>query len=396
MPRQRLTDKAVANLKADGQRIEIYDTLLPGFGLRVSPKGAKSWFAFTRVHGHPTRITLGRYPVLGLKDAREAARKTLMEASAGADPRPERKVKPYTVETLIEEFARRHLVKLAAKSQAETLRYLNGRFLTRFRGRPPGSIKRAEIRALLDDIMDEGKPTTANRLLAAVRKLFNWAMERGEIEVSPCLGLKAPAREVQRDRFLSMEDVARLWRATEDISPINRAFVRVLLLTGQRRETVAQLRRSQITDGVWDIPGAAMKGGRRHTLPLPPLVLDIIDETPATGDGDLVFSIDGERHIGGFSKLKRQLDAASGLEDWRLHDLRRTAGTHIARLGFPRIVVSKILGHTEAGITQIYELHAYDREKREALEAWAGEVTSLPPPSPRSAAPLQSASATRA
>jgi integrase len=103
-------------------------------------------------------------------------------------------------------------------------------------------------------------------------------------------------------------------------------------------------------------------------------VLDIINETPATGDGDLVFSVDGKRQIGGFSKLKAQLDAASGLADWRLHDLRRTAGTHIARLGFPRIVVSKILGHTEGGVTQIYELHTYDREKYEALMAWTGAV----------------------
>lgn len=376
MPRQKLTEKTIANLKASGERLEIYDTYLPGFGIRISPSGGKSWFAFTRIHGKAARVTIGRYPVLGLKEAQVAARKVLAEVAAGGDPRPEKKPPPDTIETLIAEFAKRHLVKLAAKSQQETLRHLNGRFLDRFAGRPPDTIKRAEVRALLDDIVDAGKPTTANRMLAAVRKLFNWAMERGEIEISPCLGLKAPAKEVQRDRFLSMEEVALLWRATETLSPINQAFIRVLLLTGQRRETVAQLRRSQITKDIWDIPGSAMKGGRRHTLPLPKAVTEIIDTTPLIGNGDLVFSIDGERHIGGFSKLKRQLDRLTGIEDWRLHDLRRTTGTHIARLGFPRIVVSKILGHAEAGVTQIYELYAYDDEKRDALEAWAKAVGS--------------------
>jgi integrase len=326
------------------------------------------------VSGKPVRITLGRYPVLGLSEARKAARIALEEAAAGGDPRPEPPAPRKTLDAMIDEFEARHLVKLRPKSRVETLRYLRGRFLQRFAGRAPETLKRAEIQALLDDMIDEGRATSANRMLAAVRKLLNWAVERGELDVSPCMGLRSPAREVQRDRFLSMEEVARLWEASKTLSPINRAFIRILLLTGQRRESVAQLRRSQITGGVWSIPREAMKGGRRHTLPLPSLVLDIINETPATGEGDLVFSVDGERRIGGFSKLKSQLDAASGLSDWRLHDLRRTAGTHIARLGFPRIVVSKILGHTEAGVTQIYELYTYDAEKREALEAWAGAV----------------------
>jgi len=377
MARQKITEKTVANLKTSSGRIEVWDSLLPGFGVRVTSRGVKSWFAFTRVSGKPVRVTLGRYPVVGLSEARKAARIALEEAAAGGDPRPEPPAPSKTLEDLIDGFEQRHLVKLRPKSRAETLRYLRGRFLERFAGRSPDTLKRAEIRALLDDMIDEGKATSANRMLAAVRKLFNWAVERGEIDISPCLGLRSPAREVQRDRFLSMEEVARLWEASAALSPINSAFIRVLLLTGQRRETVAQMRRSQIEDGVWNIPREAMKGGRRHTLPLPQLVLDIITETPATGEGDLVFSVDGERHIGGFSKIKTQLDAASGLADWRLHDLRRTAGTHIARLGFPRIVVSKILGHTEAGVTQIYELHSYNGEKRDALEAWAEAVSTV-------------------
>jgi integrase len=216
--------------------------------------------------------------------------------------------------------------------------------------------------------------------------MFSWAVERGELEISPCHGLKAPAKEVQRSRFLMMDEVALVWRASNALSPAYRASVRILLLTGQRRASVAQMRRSQIVNGVWTIPREKMKGDRTHSVPLSDLARATIANVPVIDDCDLVFTTDGKNPIAGFSKMKTQIDAAidelteqrggarHNNAPWRLHDLRRTAGTHIARIGFPRLLVSKILGHAEGGITQIYELYSYDDEKRRALEAWANEV----------------------
>ncbi|MEL6566873.1 MAG: tyrosine-type recombinase/integrase [Pseudomonadota bacterium] len=375
MSTKRITDKLLAkDHKLDTERIEIWDAALPGFGVRITAKGRKSFFVMTRLHGRRTRVTLGTYPRLSLAEAREAARQALQAADAGHDPRAAKAASTTRLETALEEFEARHLSKLKPSSVRSVKGLLWGRFLDRFKARTLDTIRRGEIQALLDDIADEGKATTANRMLASVRKFFNWSVKRGLLEVSPCAGIEAPAKENQRDRFLSMAELAQLWEACETLSPVASAFVRILAVTGQRRGSVASMRRSQITDGVWTIPADNMKGSRAHTVPLPPMALDILANLPVINDSDLVFTHDGRREVSGFSKLKAQLDRACEIFDWRLHDLRRTAGTHIARLGFPRLTISKILGHRESGVTQIYELHSYDTEKRRALEAWAAEI----------------------
>lgn len=395
MPRQRINEKTVAKAwKVEGDRLEIWDDLLKGFGLRVTANGAKTFFAFGRVDGRKVRVTLGPYPRLNVVEAREQAREALRSMGMGVDPRARPEKGARTVADLVDEFEKRHIPKLKGgggdkleASAYQTMLHLRMRFLPRFRGRAPDTIKRAEIRALLDDIVDQGANVTANRTFAAIRKLFNWAMERGELDASPCIGIAAPAKEVQRSRFLTKEEIKTVWQAADVLTPINAAFVRVLLLTGQRRASVAQMARSQIADGVWTVPREKMKGDREQTVPLSPAVLKIIDDLPCLGD--LVFTHDGRRAVAGFSKLKAQMDAEidrlTGREEdgpptftpWRLHDLRRTAGTHIARLGFPRLLVSKILGHAEGGVTQIYELHSYDDEKRRALDAWGAQVEEI-------------------
>lgn len=390
MARQRITDRTLLKDHAvSGDRLEIWDDLLPGFGLRITSRGAKSFFVFTRLHGQPLRVTLGAYPMLNLADAREAARTALQSAQKGVDPRRKRTFESGSVQYLIEEFKKRHLSKLRPSSAKVAAYYLESRFLTRFRNRRFDEIKRAEIRTFIDDIADENRGTTANRTLAAVRRMYSWAVERDELEVSPCHGIRPPAKEVQRSRFLTMDEVELVWRATEILSPTYKAFVRILLLTGQRRASAAQMRRSQIKDGVWTIPKENMKGGRTHSVPLSPLARTEIGRVPIIDNSDLVFTTDGQNEIQGFSKMKAQLDkqidtlikardgAEAEMAGWRIHDLRRTAGTHIARIGHPRLLVSKILGHAEGGVTQIYELYSYDAEKKRALDAWSFEVERL-------------------
>lgn len=387
MARQRLTERTLSKpYSFDGPRLEIWDDLLPGFGVRITERGVKSFFVYTRLYGKPIRVTLGTYPLLALSDGRTKAREALQAAQQGEDPRKKKSAEAGTIDYLVDEFEKRHLSKLRPLSAKQATYYLRSRFLGRFSGRRTEEIKRGEIRALLDDIADEGKGITANRTLAAVRKMFSWAEERGEIEISPCHGLKAPAKEVQRTRFLDMDEVSLVWRASDALTPAYRALVRTLLLTGQRRRSVAEMQRSQIKDGVWTIPRENMKGDRVHSVPLSPLAQEIIHDAPRINDCDLVFTTDGRNPVSGFSKMKAQLDAEidriiereedeeTKIAPWRLHDLRRTAGTHIARLGFPRLLVSKILGHSEGGVTQIYELYSYDDEKLRSLQAWSDEI----------------------
>lgn len=390
MTRQRITDRTLLKDHAvKGERLEIWDDLLAGFGVRITSRGVKSFFVFTRLYGRPLRVTLGNYPALSLTDARETARQALIAVQKGEDPRRRRSAAAGTVDHLIEEFKKRHLSKLKASSAKVAAYYLDSRFLRRFRNRRFAEIKRGEIRAFIDDIVDEGRGTTANRTLAAVRGMYSWAVERGEMEISPCHGIKAPAKEVQRSRFLTMDEVELVWRASEVLSPAYRAFVRMLLLTGQRRESVAQMRRRDIVNDIWTIPRENMKGDRTHSVPLSTLAKATLASVPIIDDCDIVFTTDGRTAVQGFSKMKAQIDSELGrlikardgeateMAHWRIHDLRRTAGTHIARIGHPRLLVSKILGHAEGGVTQIYELYSYDEEKRRALEAWSYEIERI-------------------
>ncbi|MBU1287182.1 MAG: tyrosine-type recombinase/integrase [Alphaproteobacteria bacterium] len=376
MSRVRITDRTLSkqhDIPPDQKRIELWDNLLPGFGVRVTGRGVKSYFVVTRLGRQKIRVTLGKYPALPLADARDKAREVLESAMGGVDPRRTTPTAPKTIEALIEEFERRHLPNLKPKTQMQYRNALKN-FAQRFKGRDPVTINKREVRAMLDDMVDDGTPIHANRNLAVVRKLFNWAVERGILDVSPCYGLKAPSKEKQRTRFLCMAEIKSLWSVLDTVHPIQSAFVRTLLLTGQRRETVATMRRSNIENGVWTIPREKMKGDRTHSIPLPSQLIELIDILPRQGDEDIVFTHDGRSTFSGYSKLKQRLDEAAPMDEWRYHDLRRTAGTHIARLGFQRLVVSKILGHVESGVTQIYELHSYDEEKKTALQAWADEV----------------------
>jgi integrase len=387
MARQRITDRTLLkDHNVAGERLEIWDDLLPGFGVRITARGVKSFFVFTRLHRQPLRITLGNYPALGLSDAREAARQALQAVQKGEDPRRKRPITAGTIEYLIDEFKKRHLSKLRPSSAKVAAYYLESRFLSRFRNRRFDEIKRGEIRAFIDDIADEGRGTTANRTLAAVRRMFSWAVERDELEISPCHGIRPPVKEKQRSRFLTMDEVELVWRASDVLSPAYRAFIRILILTGQRRGSVEEMCRSQIKDGVWTVPREQMKGDRTHSVPLSGLARSTIASVPVVSGCDLVFTTDGQTSVAGYSKAKGQLDKEiarlvqdrdgppARMAHWRIHDLRRTAGTHIARIGHPRLLVSKILGHAEGGVTQIYELYSYDDEKRRALEAWACEI----------------------
>ena len=376
MSRVRITDRTLSkqhDIPAEQKRIELWDNILPGFGVRVTGRGVKSYFVVTRLGRQKIRVTLGKYPALPLADARDKAREVLESAMGGIDPRRTTPTAPKTIEALIEEFERRHLPNLKPKTQIQYRNALKN-FAQRFKGRDPVTINKRELRAMLDDIVDDGTPIHANRNLAVVRKLFNWAVERGIMDMSPCYGLKAPSKEKHRTRFLSMAEIKSLWSALYTVHPIQAAFVKTLLLTGQRRETVATMRRSNIESGVWTIPREKIKGDRTHSIPLSSQLLELIDGLPRQGDEDIVFTHDGRSTFSGYSKLKQRLDEAAPIDEWRYHDLRRTAGTHIARLGFQRLVVSKILGHVESGVTQIYELHSYDEEKQTALQAWADEV----------------------
>ena len=205
-------------------------------------------------------------------------------------------------------------------------------------------------------------------------------MSRDWLEASPAEGVEKPKAEQSRDRVLDMGEVARVWNAASLLGYPEGHWVRVLLLTAQRGGEVTSMRWSDLDldAATWTIPAAKAKANRANLVPLAPAVMEIIKSMPELGD--FVFTTTGDKPINAFAKAKTKLDTfAAGKGDaipaWRFHDLRRTAATHMVRLGVPEAVVSRVLNHSLKGVTaKVYALHSYAPEKRHALEAWAAEV----------------------
>jgi integrase len=388
MTKQALTDLAIKKLLPPRRgQFEVWDGRTPGFGVRVSHAGAKAFVLVFRHRGRSRRLTLGRYPTLSLADARFLAQEALRMTSLGSDPATEkvraRQTQPVEnfdgfVSYFIEAYARPN-----NRRADDTERLLRREFVASWGNRPIKEITKHDVTAALDRIMRAGKHTMANRSLAAVRKLFNWAVERGMIEHSPCAGLKMPAKEKSRDRILSDDELLATWKTAGTIGYPFGHIVQLLILTGQRRSEVASMRWSDIDfeRHTWSIPAELTKAGRQHVVPMTRMVEDLLKSIPRFHD-DLVFPARGSEHrsFSGFGKCKDRLDELADVRDWTLHDLRRTVATNMARLGVAPHVVERVLNHksgTLSGVAGVYNRFGYLPEMEAALVLWTQHVTSL-------------------
>ncbi len=265
----------------------------------------------------------------------------------------------------------------------ETERLLRVRFIPVWSERDIRSIGRDEVARVLDAIVQRGNPSAANHALAAVRKFFNWCIERGIVETSPCNNISRPGAVVARERVLDDAELAAVWSVTATLGYPYGTIVQLLILTAQRRGEVTGMRWSELdlAKALWTMPGARTKNKRRHVVPLSPLSICILDALPRLHD-DLVFPARGREttNFSGFSKLKRQIDVATGVDDWTLHDLRRTAATGMAGLGVAPHVVERLLNHvsgTFGGVAGIYNRFEYLDPMRSAAEAWSHHVQAL-------------------
>jgi integrase len=217
-------------------------------------------------------------------------------------------------------------------------------------------------------------------VLSIVKTIFRFALSRDWIDASPVEGIEKPKSESERDRVLDMDEGKRVWAAAGLLGYPVGPYIRVLQLTAQRRTEVAAMKWADVDleAGTWTLSTADTKSDRMHLVPLSQPVLDLLKELPRLGP--LVFTTDGESHINGFAKAKSRLDtyiAAAGgeVKPWTLHDLRRSAATHMVRLGVAEEVVGRVLNHAPKGVTaKVYALHTYAPEKRSALDRWAAEL----------------------
>ena len=387
-------------------RLEIGDLVVPGLTFRVTDKGVRSWSLLYRIlgeggetatgipkRGKLRRLTLGRYPVLGLKGAREAARKGLELADAGQDPAAVRfrqvaeqqQALTQTVAKLVEQCLAKHYSKTRKYETAKA--YLEGRVVSAWGDRPVANIKRRDAIALIDDLVAEDKPGAATDVLKYGRKLFNWAIDRELTDgPNPFDRLKAPKAQ-SRDRVLKPAEIAAVWNGSTEAGYPFGTLVQLLLLTGCRRTEIASMRWSwfdlEADTPHFEIPAEHYKSERAHVVPLSTKALALVKDLPRFRGGDYVLTTThGRRPISGYSKMKRRLDATilrSGkIDPWCLHDLRRTVYTHLTgQCKVSEFIADRVLGHAMPGLQRVYNQYRYLDEKAAALETWANDLTTI-------------------
>jgi integrase len=411
------TDRFLKSIKAaaPGKREIFFDAQIPGFGIRVTDHSTAeckgSFVLVTRFPGspNPSPRRIGDYPAMSLAEAREIAREWRRDIAKGVDPkekaaeaaREQQRLRANTFGAAFSSFAEDHLKTLRTGAAVEAA--VRNHVFPALENRPMREIKRSEILALIAKLKKDS-PVGANRVLAYLKSFFGWALENELVDDSPAASIKRPTSEKdrERERVLADWEIRALWQASGEMGAFGRAF-RFMLATGQRRSEVGAATWSEIQGALWTLGKARTKANRLHDVPLSDLALSIIGDCPKIGD--FVFSSgrsgaarDGQDPrpvaLAGWGKAKEHVDElmlkhakawalANGkkepeeIKEFRLHDLRRTAATHMAELGVARLVISKVLNHAESGVTKRYDRYAYAAEKRAALERWATHLQGI-------------------
>ena len=377
--RKTLTDLGVAALKARAERYAFPDPELAGHYVRVTPNGAKSYCAVARSPaGKQVWTTIGAADALPVAAAREMAREIMRRVRGGLpaiEPRGD------TFAAAASEWLTRHVRKNELRSAGETERLLDKFILPAWGERAFISIRRSDVAALLDHVEDNHGARQADCVLAVVRAVMNWNAARRDDYTPPIArGMRRQSPNAQaRSRVLNDEEVKSVWEAADQCGAYG-AMVRIALLTAQRRDKLANLRWSDIEDGVWTIPAEPREKTAAGSLALPDMARRIIDAQPRFDSNPFVFAGRSDGPINGFSKMKARLDRLSGVSGWRLHDLRRTARSLMSRAGVPSEHAERVMGHAITGVEGVYDRHAYRREKADALKKLAALVDSIAHP----------------
>lgn len=435
-------DKSIKALPlAEGtQRYEVWDEILPGFGLRISAR-SKSFFVLIRPKGSgkPVRRSFGRYPHIGLSDARREARTFLEKTESGTYLTEAEETKDMAFSKIAEEFVTRYLdTRTRGKEGARIVRrYL----IPYFKDIPINQISRKDIAKMMDDLSDRkfqpepgktvGGPVMADRALGRLTKLMNWYQTRDDEFTSPIIqGMRVTSdKDRERERILSDDEIRAFWKTAQRESKWHNGpqvfggLLMMCLLTAQRRDAVAGMCRSEINeDGVWHVPATRDKNAKERYLPLSKTALGIVHSTNSAGQCDLVFTTNGQVSFSGFSRSKNYFDKAmidemlaaaarrcdrkaaaeaSDLRDlfaatetgtesamalakqefrakwWRIHDLRRTAKTLMVRAGVRPDISERALSHAIGGVEGIYDRWDYLPELREAFDKLEAQILEI-------------------
>jgi len=363
-------------------RVIYWDEAMPGFGLMVTRAGHRSFILQYRASHRSRRMLIGDTKKIGLDKARKEARKALGDVAGGGDPLEERKRAEWqaenTLEAICKEYLKREGVRLRSKSQIEGALRRVVYHPNKIGSRQIEDIRRSDIVRLLDQIEDERGPVAADFSLSIVRKIMNWHARRSDDFRSPIVSgmARSNPNERKRERVLSDDELRAFWKASGELTGPFGPLLRFILLTAARRMEAASLTWNDIVGNDWIIPAVRYKTKNETVLPLSRAALEVLASIPRVDGVDYVFST-GTRPIGGFSQFKAKFDSNSGLTNWTIHDLRRTARSLMSRAGVSTDHAERCLGHAMGGVRGTYDRYAYHAEKKQAFEALATQIDRI-------------------
>jgi integrase len=372
--RKRLSDKQVKKLPKKDSRYTFADPELAGHYVRVFPSGAKS-FVVVKANQWTTIGPTDAWPI---EKARERARCIIRG-----------EVVPKSVEEIIATYRKQEVSKM--RSAPVVGRYLD-MIASRFRGRGFTTIKRAELMDLANDTEEKHGRRSAEYVLITFGTLSRWYALHDEDYGTPMVrGMTRRFHSKARERILSDEEIRKVWIDAENRGDKDNfgVAIRLLLLTGQRREKVSSMRWDDVQNGTWVIRTEPGEKGNAGSLVLPPAALAILNAKPRVGNNPYILAARDGSYFRAHGRVKTSLDAKIGVEGWRLHDLRRTARSLMARAGVLPHVAERVLGHAIGGVEGIYDRHRYDQEKAHALEALARQIETIVSPPADNVTPIR-------
>jgi integrase len=392
MPKVKFTSRGIDAIRPpQSGRVEYWDSIVTGLGLRVSETNRRSWVVMYRQHGRLRRMTLGTYPKKSMAAARDEAKKIFAAVASGEDPASEKNAERKA--DSFKELANLY-IELYAKENKKSWKFdqelINRDLLPSLGSKRAHDVNRRDVVAILDRMVRRGAPVGANRTLAVLRKMYSWAIMTGRVEMvaNPCFDVPKPTKTTSRERVLKDNEIQKFWGKLPEvrIREHTRLALKFLLITGQRRGEAAKMRWSEVDQDNWTIPAENSKNGKTHIVPLSRMALDTLSkimklnkENKKVGDKAPVYVFPSSRsgkHIGP-SAISHAI--SNNLEEFDLphftvHDLRRTAATNFGKLKVPRLVVVKTLNQSDSSITATYDRHDYLEEKREALQSWSDRL----------------------
>ena len=385
MPRAKLTKSVIDDLPTPAKEVVYWDTACPGFGVKVTPTGRKVFVVLYRTGGAGSRLrkyTIGPYGRVTLHQARVSAQKVFAARLEGRDLAAEKRAarKRMTVDR-VEELLEAYITQYVSRNRsARGISQMLRRELASWSSRSIHEICKRDVIEVIAAVEQRGASIAANKTLKAIKTFLRWCVGRAVLDHSPAEGIPLPTKEVPRDRVLTDDELARVVIAARNIGGPYGGIVELLALTGQRREEAARCVWEEIDfhSRTWTLPNLRTKNAKPHVVHLSDQAIAVLSQ--AKRQGKLVFSVAGTHWFQDFSNAKRELDALSGVNGWRLHDLRRTCVSGMAGLGVAPHVADKILNHQSgsiSGVAAVYQRHQFLAERKEALERWGTHVAQI-------------------